>query len=115
MSQMLQVTERRRGVSERELCRGCKGNGSIKIPGGVSVCRRCGGDCYEPDGGALQGWVIDNIYTIARREYRRVEDGKAPRPEMWAHVLRLCERVCSRSRAVGVLRSDDGTVDGQVP
>jgi hypothetical protein len=94
-------------MSERELCRLCEGNGSIKIPGGVSVCRRCGGDCYEPGSGPLQGWVIDNIYTIARREYRRVEDGKPLRPEMWTHVLRLCEKAGAQSRTVGVLR--DGT------
>jgi hypothetical protein len=45
-------------------------------------------------------WVIDNIYTIARRELRR----KELRPEMWNHVLRLCERVGAKSRTVGVLR-----------
>jgi hypothetical protein len=94
-------------MSGRALCRLCEGNGSLKIPGGVSVCRRCGGDCYEPDGGPLLGWVVDNIYTIARREHRRVEDGKPLRPEMWAHVLRLCEKAGSQERTVGVLRTED--------
>ena len=55
----------------------------------------------------LLAWVVDNVYTIARREHRRVEDGKALRPEMWAHVLRLCEQVGAQSRTVGVLRADD--------
>jgi len=45
-------------------------------------------------------WTIDNIYTIARRESRRTE----LRPEMWAHVIRLCEKVGAKSRTVGVLR-----------
>jgi hypothetical protein len=45
-------------------------------------------------------WTIDNIYTIARRESRRTE----LRPEMWAHVLRLCEAVGAQTRAVGILR-----------
>jgi hypothetical protein len=52
-------------------------------------------------------WVNDNIYTIARREHRRLEDGKALRPEMWAHVLRLCEQAGAQSRTVGVLRTVD--------
>lgn len=33
--------------SQRELCRECDGNGVVKIPGGVSVCPRCKGDCWE--------------------------------------------------------------------
>lgn len=49
-------------------------------------------------------WVIDNIYTIARRESKR-EQVKL-RPEMWGHVLRLCERVGAHKRTVGVLRDD---------
>lgn len=81
----------------RELCRLCGGNGSKKIPGGVSVCRRCGGDCYEPDGGPLQGWVLDNIHTIARREVRRGD----PRG-MWGHIIRLCEKAGRKGR--GILR-----------
>jgi hypothetical protein len=54
-------------------------------------------------------WVIDNIYTIARRESARAE----LRPEMWAHVLRLCEKVGAQSRTVGILRTEDA-VDPQV-
>jgi hypothetical protein len=33
---------------ERRLCAACGGNGVVKIPGGVSVCDRCHGDCWEP-------------------------------------------------------------------
>jgi hypothetical protein len=55
---------------------------------------------------ALLQWTVDNIFTVARREYRRVEDGKALRPEMWAHVLRLCEKCGAHTRTVGVLRTD---------
>ena len=47
-------------------------------------------------------WTLDNIYTIARREMRRTADQQ--RPEMWAHVLRLCEAVGCKERTVGVLR-----------
>lgn len=50
-------------------------------------------------------WVVDNVYTIARREHRRLEDGKALRLEMWAHVLRLCEQAGAQARTVGVLRA----------
>jgi hypothetical protein len=46
-------------------------------------------------------WVIDNIYTIARRESRR----EVLRPEMWGHVLRLCEKAGAHERTVGVLRA----------
>ena len=52
-------------------------------------------------------WVIDNIYTIARRETIREQDGKPLRPEMWGHVRRLCEQVGARDRVVGVLRNGD--------
>jgi hypothetical protein len=90
-------------MSDRELCRHCKGNGVLKIPGGVATCRRCGGDCYEPDGGSLQGWVLDNIYTIARREAARDD----PRGR-WGHVLRLCEKVGCQGR--GVLRDNGGSL-----
>jgi hypothetical protein len=57
-------------------------------------------------------WVVDNIYTVARREHRRVEDGKPLRPDMWAHVLRLCEQVGAQSRTVGILRTDDAVDPG---
>lgn len=52
-------------------------------------------------------WIVDNIYTIARRELRRVEDGKPLRPEMWAHVFRLCDKAGGQLRTVGVLRASD--------
>ena len=51
-------------------------------------------------------WTLDNIYTVARRESRRDKDGKSLRPEMWGHILRLCEAAGCRSRTVGVLRED---------
>jgi hypothetical protein len=44
-------------------------------------------------------WVLDNVYTIARREAARDD----PRGR-WGHVLRLCEKVGCVSRVVGVLR-----------
>ena len=34
--------------SLRELCSVCGGNGVVKIPGGISVCPRCDGECWEP-------------------------------------------------------------------
>lgn len=61
-------------------------------------------DSFEPLRGAE--WVIDNIYTVARREQRRIDAGKPLRPEMWGHVQRLCEKAGAQSRTVGVLRSD---------
>lgn len=95
---------------ERALCRLCEGNGVRKIPGGISTCRRCGGDCYEPDAGPLQGWVLDNIYTIARREASRPDGDPRGR---WAHVLRLCEKVGCQGR--GVLRDNGGSVTPERP
>jgi hypothetical protein len=56
----------------------------------------------------LGQWVIDNIYTIARRESRR-EQSKL-RPEMWGHVLRLCEKAGAHTRTVGVLRELDAAL-----
>jgi hypothetical protein len=35
-------------MSDRPLCRMCRGNGVIRFRGGVSQCYRCGGDCWEP-------------------------------------------------------------------
>lgn len=35
--------------NERELCRVCGGDGSVKIPGGIRVCPACDGDCWEPE------------------------------------------------------------------
>lgn len=35
---------------ERNLCKVCGGNGSLKIPGGIKVCPVCDGDCWEPEG-----------------------------------------------------------------
>ncbi len=49
-------------------------------------------------------WVIDNIYTIARREANRSGgDIKA-----WGHVLRLCEKVGCQPH--GVLRDNGGSL-----
>jgi hypothetical protein len=73
------------------------------------VTDRVGGDCYEPDGGALQGWVLDNIFTIARREIVRLELKENPNLttlDRWRHVLRLCEKVGCKGR--GVLRDNGG-------
>ncbi len=36
-------------TSNRPLCSRCGGNGTIKIPGGVSVCPACDGECYGAD------------------------------------------------------------------
>ena len=63
----------------KELCALCNGNGVLTIPGGVSICDRCEGDCWEPENRAalkepppvknnkpfIQNVVIDDI----RREY----------------------------------------------
>lgn len=58
-------------------------------------------------------WTLDNIYTLARRESKRNNDGKMPRPEMWAHVLRLCEAMGCKERTVGILR--DGAARPALP
>lgn len=34
-------------MARRELCSACGGNGVVKIPGGISICNRCDGDCYK--------------------------------------------------------------------
>lgn len=61
------------------------------------------GPAIEPAEKELR-WTLDNVYTIARRESLRTE----LRPEMWGHVLRLCEKVGCQSR--GVLRDNGGAV-----
>ncbi len=54
----------------------------------------------------LMRWVIDNIYTVARRESRLIERGVELRPEMWGRVMRLCEKAGAQERTVGVLREE---------
>ncbi len=59
----------------------------------------------------LNQWTLDNVFTIARRELRRAEDGKPLRLEMWSHVLRLCEKAGCQERTVGVLRGVETRTD----
>jgi hypothetical protein len=71
-------------------------------------------DQRERDAKQLQ-WVLDNIFTIARRELRRLERAGASEIESvsgdrWGHVLRLCEQAGCEGR--GVLRDNGGPVDG---
>lgn len=58
-------------------------------------------------------WALDNIYTIARRELRRLERAGASEIESvagdrWGHVVRLCEQAGCQGR--GVLRDNGGSV-----
>lgn len=60
-------------------------------------------------------WALDNVFTLARRELRRLERAGATEIESvsgdrWGHVLRLCEQAGCQSR--GVLRDNGGPVDG---
>ena len=48
MRAALAAMPRQRSSWEHELCRVCEGNGVFKIPGGISMCPRCRGTCYEP-------------------------------------------------------------------
>jgi hypothetical protein len=62
-------------------------------------------------------WVLDNVYTLARRELRRLERAGATEIESvsgdrWGHVLRLCEQAGCQSR--GVLRDNGGSL-GEPP
>ncbi len=57
----------------------------------------------------LNQWTLDNVFTIARRELRRVNSGLPLRPEMWSHVLRLCEETGCRERTVSLLRQEPPT------
>jgi hypothetical protein len=51
-------------------------------------------------------WVLDNIYTIARREMNKAD----PRGR-WAHIFRLCEQAGCQGR--GVLRADNAPADDE--
>lgn len=56
-------------------------------------------------------WTLDNIYTIARREIRRLDRlnaGPVSAKEPWGHVLRLCEKAGRQPR--DVLRDNGGSV-----
>lgn len=44
------------------LCQQCDGNGVITIPGGVSTCPHCEGDCYEPE-------ASDQAIDVAARAF----------------------------------------------
>lgn len=66
--------------------------------------------------GHLQ-WALDNIYTLARRELRRLERAGASEIESvsgdrWGHVLRLCEQAGCQTR--GVLRDNGGSMLGAI-
>ena len=110
-------------MSERARCELCgdpmpPGEEMFKYHGYSGPCPklplpRDSGATTAPHNEAELQWVVDNIFTIARREYRRVEDGKPLRPEMWGHVLRLCEKAGCHTRTVGVLRTDDPSVSGE--
>lgn len=55
-------------------------------------------------------WTLDNVYTIARRELRRLERLAYTDEERdgWRHVIRLCEKAGCQGR--GVLRDNGGAV-----
>lgn len=55
-------------------------------------------------------WVLDNIYTIARRKLRRMETLAFTDEERdgWRHVIRLCEQMGCQPK--GVLRDNGGPV-----
>lgn len=47
---------------DRALCRKCCGNGVVKIPGGVSMCPRCDGRCYESDAQCDKCWDTGYVH-----------------------------------------------------
>ena len=42
-------TQKTAPKATRALCSVCLGNGVVKIHGGVAICDRCAGDCWEPE------------------------------------------------------------------
>lgn len=69
-----------------ELCQKCGGNGTIKIPGGVSECPHCQGRCYEPEStpqspqqdtpeaGRRREMDTADIVTLNGKQYRAYVD-----------------------------------------
>lgn len=57
-------------------------------------------------------WTLDNIYTLARRELRRLERLAYTDEERdgWRHVIRLSEKAGCQGR--GVLRDNGGSING---
>lgn len=60
---------------DRELCRECGGNGTVRLVGGISVCPRCQGDCWEvisrPRKTLAESWAEQHQreYEEGRREW----------------------------------------------
>ena len=56
-----------RGI-ERVLCQSCGGNGVVKIAGGIMVCGRCNGDCYEPQARGIERRALGQVIAEFRRD-----------------------------------------------
>lgn len=75
-------------MSDRALCATCGGNGVVKIPGGVSVCDDCDGECF-----ARPPYLHPKIaarLTQLRDEMRREAAGvwiETLQVETWADTL----------------------------
>jgi len=56
-------------MTDRALCSTCGGNGSVQIPGGVSLCETCHGEGWA-SGGALGALVdaVDAYLAVSGRE-----------------------------------------------
>lgn len=69
---------------------------------------------WQPPNGKAQ-WTLDNIYTLARRELRKMEQLSYTDEERdgWRHVIRLCEAVGCQGR--GVLRDNGGSMPLPAP
>jgi hypothetical protein len=65
---------------QRELCAHCGGNGVVKLVGGVSVCPRCRGECYEP--GCSRCAAQSSRLRSLEQRLRDLE-GKWRDPEFW--------------------------------
>lgn len=66
-------------------------------------------ECFRADSG--RQWVLDNVFTIARRELKRLQNppvDQALSVQRWEHVLRLCED--AGCKGAGVLRDNGGAV-----
>jgi hypothetical protein len=69
---------------QRELCAHCGGNGVVKLVGGVSVCPRCRGECYEP--GCSRCAAQSSRLRSLEQRLRDLEGYVQHKPDCWTRT-----------------------------
>lgn len=83
-------------MSERELCKVCGGNGVVKIPGGISTCDRCKGDCWDPSPARSLRSGLEELITEWRNLATRLDSVHATMGLGWWECAKQAESLLLR-------------------